>query len=62
VTQIETLLGLTGGLGLSFAVSKDFQIVTIVGVDILTGSIADEWPYQGQPWFSVGVGLKFLDL
>jgi len=60
-TEVETRLGLTGGLGLAFTISANFQIAFIGGADLLTGSIAEEWPYQMKPWISVGIGYKFLD-
>jgi hypothetical protein len=61
-SEIETRLGLTGGLGFAFAFSKNFQIALIGGADLLTGTVADQWPYQNKPWISVAVGYKFLDL
>lgn len=61
-SEVETRVGLTGGLGFSFTISANFQIAAMGGVDLLTGSIAETWPYQNKVWVSVGIGYKFLDL
>jgi len=60
--EVETHLGITYGGGVAVAFSPNFQLAFIGGADLLTGSIAERWPYQNKIWVSIGIGYKFLDL
>lgn len=61
-SAVETRLGITYSGGAAIAFSRNFQFALVAGADLVTGTIADQWPYQNKIWISIGIGYKFLDL
>lgn len=60
LTGPKTNLGaITPGVGLIMEVSN-FQIGAVVGWDIVGGVTGQNWIYNGQTWFSFGIGYQFL--
>lgn len=53
------LAAITPGLGIIMEVSN-FQIGAVVGWDIVGGVTGQNWIYNGQAWFSFGIGYQFL--
>ena len=52
-------LGFTYGGGLILEINS-FQAGILCGVDIATDNQAKDWIYNHKPWFSFGLGYRFL--
>jgi hypothetical protein len=60
ITQSSAKLSaLTGGIGIITEISN-FQIGAVFGWDVVGGAPGKSWIYNGQTWFSIGIGYQFL--
>jgi hypothetical protein len=57
--NVETRQALTGALGLSFELNKDWDIAILSGIDHLSGEEGDNWTYQDKPWMAFSIGYNF---
>ncbi len=59
-TEVEEVAAATVALGMSFSTKSNFQVSINVGVDHVGGSAGDDWKYEDDHWFSIGLGYGFL--
>lgn len=60
IDKEENLTGLSFATGLVFNVKNGLQVGGLVGVDQAMGQSGERWIYDGRPWFSFGIGYKFI--
>lgn len=60
IDKEENLTGLSFATGLVFNVKNGLQVGGLIGVDQAMGQSGERWIYDGRPWFSFGIGYKFI--
>lgn len=59
VNQSLTQPAITLAVGTIFEVDG-FQVGFVMGSDMISGEIGDNWVYNFKPWWSIGLGYQFL--
>lgn len=59
-TSPDNKAGITGAVGLTIPIEKDFQVGLFTGVDHIGGATGKNWGHDDKLWISFGVGYAFL--